>query len=413
MTRKSKTLRQIALRACQGLVFCALLCGCAVRPARAQFLGFTSPQSVQQTLAAAGTACTGSAQIFTPANLGQTQHYVQIIPLASPSIFVEIDGLDNAGNIYRISDLDAVAAVTGLNFNGYSIAGFGYYAKIQVSVTCAAASGSFTLSYSGTSNTGVNNVGSYQTAQIIKQVFNGVSIAAGATSPTLQTPFGNTLGTINLKFGGGAALSVAVNCLSPQFNSITFAYTITTQNVVTVQSFPIPAFPCPILQVTAGAAATTIQLEYIFTQPGLNGSPPTGAALNAGVQIPSLSIMTEKGARWDVLSTPAAGGQGTASKTAGTNGARHVADCVSYSAGAIAAPAATALQINLRDGATGAGTIIWSKTVTIPATAAPHYDGNFCGLNLIGAANTAMTLEFSAALANESQSVTLTGYDVQ
>src|SRR5437899_2681628 len=39
----------------------------------AQFIGYTSPQTVDQTLAS-NLACTGGVQNFTITNLGQTQH---------------------------------------------------------------------------------------------------------------------------------------------------------------------------------------------------------------------------------------------------------------------------------------------------------------------------------------------------
>ena len=132
----------------------------------------------------------------------------------------------------------------------------------------------------------------------------------------------------------------------------------------------------------------------------------------ASAQATSISIWHDvKGGRWSVISTPAAGSQATATK-AGAQAVRHVADCVSFSGGATAAPVATALQINLRDGATGAGTILWTVTVVAPATTGttiPTY--SVCGLNLVGTVSTAMTIEFSSLLANLSESVTLTGYD--
>lgn len=140
-------------------------------------------------------------------------------------------------------------------------------------------------------------------------------------------------------------------------------------------------------------------------QYGVNASTESNPQNNGGT-------ITEKGSRWSILSTPAVSVQATASKAAGGATIRHMADCVNYTAGAIAAPVATQLTLNLRDGASGAGSIIWSKTLTIPATAAPHYDFSVCGLNLAGSLNTAMTLEFSALLTNEFESVTLTGYDV-
>ena len=76
-------------------------------------------------------------------------------------------------------------------------------------------------------------------------------------------------------------------------------------------------------------------------------------------------------------------------------------------------PAATALTITLRDGATGAGTIIWTYQTVVTATTGqlvqPH---SVCGLNLVGTTNTAMTLEFSASLPNLIESVSLSGYNV-
>jgi hypothetical protein len=122
--------------------------------------------------------------------------------------------------------------------------------------------------------------------------------------------------------------------------------------------------------------------------------------------------MVEKGGRWGGFSNPAAGAQATYS-IAAEAAVRHVADCISFSAVATTAPALTALTVQLRDGATGAGTVLQQWQVVAVATAtelvAPF---GLCGLNLVGTTNTAMTLEFSAALANLIQSVNLTGYNV-
>ena len=123
--------------------------------------------------------------------------------------------------------------------------------------------------------------------------------------------------------------------------------------------------------------------------------------------------ISERGGRWSAFSNPANGVVATASKAAGVGAVRHVADCISYTASGIAAPAATVLVINLRDGGSGSGNILWSKQIVAPATVGVHADANFCGLNLMGSAATPMTLEFSIPLANEMESVALTGYDVQ
>jgi hypothetical protein len=72
----------------------------------------------------------------------------------------------------------------------------------------------------------------------------------------------------------------------------------------------------------------------------------------------------------------------------------------------------TALTVNLRDGATGAGTVLWTAHVVIPAaTGQAVIPFSVCGLRLPGTANTAMTLEFSALLTNLQETATLTYYD--
>jgi hypothetical protein len=123
--------------------------------------------------------------------------------------------------------------------------------------------------------------------------------------------------------------------------------------------------------------------------------------------------LVEKSSRWYALSNPAAGAQATASIAAEAS-VRHVADCVSFSAGSVVAPVLTALTVNLRDGATGAGTLIWTKEVIITAAAQQNVAPfALCGLNLVGTTNTAMTLEFSALLANLIEEASLTGFNVQ
>ena len=120
----------------------------------------------------------------------------------------------------------------------------------------------------------------------------------------------------------------------------------------------------------------------------------------------------EKPGRWAVVSAPAAGSQGTAS-IAAEAGVRHVVDCISFSASAVVAPVLTAGAVNLRDGATGAGTVIASWSVAIPAAtgqSVPPF--GLCGLSLVGTTNTAMTLEFAGALANLSEAVSITGYNI-
>jgi len=111
---------------------------------------------------------------------------------------------------------------------------------------------------------------------------------------------------------------------------------------------------------------------------------------------------------WPLAHTPAAATQATISKAAAP-ALKHV--CTSISAtlttvGTLQGP----IQLNLRDGATGAGTILWSLSIQLPVNGA--WSIFLSGLSIPGSINTAMTLEFSAAgVAASQESVALTGYD--
>ncbi len=113
------------------------------------------------------------------------------------------------------------------------------------------------------------------------------------------------------------------------------------------------------------------------------------------------------------MHNPAASSQATAS-IANEATVRHVADCIGFSAGSTSAPSLTALTVNLRDGATGAGTIIWTTEVVVSAATGQNVAPiNVCGLNLAGTTNTAMTFEFSASLTNLIESASVSGFNVQ
>jgi hypothetical protein len=117
---------------------------------------------------------------------------------------------------------------------------------------------------------------------------------------------------------------------------------------------------------------------------------------------------------WTVVSNPGVNAQATASKAA-VAGIRHICTGItaSLSAGSTA-PAAVEVSINLRDGATGAGSVVWTGVMSLPATAgASAAPVQLSGLQIIGSVNTAMTLEFSAAGgANTFEAVSLQGFDM-
>ena len=112
---------------------------------------------------------------------------------------------------------------------------------------------------------------------------------------------------------------------------------------------------------------------------------------------------------WSVVSTPGAAAQATASKASAGLNMRHFCTGI-YATLTTVGTLQGPIQLNLRDGATGAGTIIWSISLQLPVNGLAIIA--ISDLNLPGTANTAMTLEFSAAgVAASQEAVTLTGYD--
>lgn len=133
-----------------------------------------------------------------------------------------------------------------------------------------------------------------------------------------------------------------------------------------------------------------------------------GRAVAALANADGIELQVEP-ANWSVVSTPAAGSEASASKAA-VAGVVHV--CTGVFIGlACAATAQTVITVALRDGATGAGAVLWSKTIAVLAGDSKSIDID--DLSLPGTPGNAMTLEFSSApVANAQQSCTLTGYDL-
>jgi hypothetical protein len=113
---------------------------------------------------------------------------------------------------------------------------------------------------------------------------------------------------------------------------------------------------------------------------------------------------------WSATNTPAAGAIATISKAAGTGLRRHVATGVTMCFQDSAINTAGRI-VNLRDGATGAGTVLRSWYLSNGGVAGGAQCENVVGLNMTGTAATAMTIEFAGApAATALETVTLTGY---
>lgn len=247
----------------------ATVLGCALG-AQAQFIGYISPQTVQQTLAS-NVTCTGAQQVFTPSNLGQTQHLADIIFFSGTpqKSSVEIDGIDVNGTSFRISDLLT-------NQNGV-LAASGYFPKIQVSVTCSPGTVSFTLSYSGASATASVPVGGYLLAQADKFLWSGV---AGNTSPlssSIATPYASTAGTVILTWASAPAVGTLTIQCNNNGTGVGSTFAFSTASTTTAQAFPIPAVGCTAVTGSFNSAGTgNTNLEYIFLPPGTNPAAEFG-----------------------------------------------------------------------------------------------------------------------------------------
>lgn len=112
---------------------------------------------------------------------------------------------------------------------------------------------------------------------------------------------------------------------------------------------------------------------------------------------------------WTLTHAPIANTQATATRAAGAAGVRHVLKSINATligVGAIAAP----ISVVVRDGASGAGPILWADQLFAPAAGSKDRV-TLTGLNIIGSAATAMTLEFIAAPgATNFEAVAATGY---
>jgi len=113
---------------------------------------------------------------------------------------------------------------------------------------------------------------------------------------------------------------------------------------------------------------------------------------------------------WSQTHTPAANAQATTSKASGGGTVRHVATSITWCFATDTLAGAGPFNINLRDGGSGAGTVLRTWIVNLPAIENSQCQ-DLSGLNITGSAATAMTLEFAAAGGAASvETVSLTGY---
>lgn len=165
---------------------------------------------------------------------------------------------------------------------------------------------------------------------------------------------------------------------------------------------------------TLGALALVTATNPTFAQlTDATNTIKSGSAANIAAASGANALLTTAPGQWSEYHAPAVNTVATKSKAAGAAGVRHVCTWVSFTlANDATGSVQTGLAFNLRDGATGAGTILASWTMACPATAGDCRTFSISGLNIPGTAATAMTLETASAPGTHTAaSVAFGGYD--
>ena len=104
---------------------------------------------------------------------------------------------------------------------------------------------------------------------------------------------------------------------------------------------------------------------------------------------------------WSITHAPPAATQATISQASAGAALKNVMRGFMVSVIASGATTAETVIINIRDGATGAGTVLWSMAIEVPTLAAagavPGVPFDMTDLYLVGTAATAMTIEAAGA----------------
>jgi len=154
----------------------------------------------------------------------------------------------------------------------------------------------------------------------------------------------------------------------------------------------------------SGVVGATTQRVVLATDVGLPAGTNALGTVRTGKE-PALANY------WDAQDVPAANTQATVTKAAAGIGISNV--CTGFTvtlASTGSAPSAVQLTVALIDGATATTTYLWRSVIALPAVAGAIVSFTRSGLWHVGTANTAMTLEFSAAGgANTIESVSMEG----
>jgi len=346
----------IPLLAVLGLVGCA----------SAQFVGYTSPQTVVKTPFTAAVA-PAFVSLRSAGDPAVTVHFLNYTVTGSATA-IQVRIVANYTNVtataFPISD-DATDLSQG------EVVGIGYYPYMWAQlVVCAGCGGAVSLSanYVGTSSSpGIPN-GTYNPSQQKRKVIlQAAPTSVSLTVRNVAAPYGSTAGVLIVTssgvWGGGAIIEVVPHIGDGSYAS---GYSFSVPVTGTTQVFDLPASPASTIDFisTGAAGASTFSAYYLFYPPG--GALPQVAQ-------PSRSVNKE------TAHVAAITGQVI---TAGTYQRAHL---FSISANCSAGSA----QLTILDGTTQ----IWSTGATEVGTTTFRYQWN---PGLAGSYGAAMTVTLSS-----------------
>lgn len=277
------------------------LCGCAIRPpaARAQFIGFTAPQTTTQT--AFNAVSTTGTQVLV--NLGQTTHFLTYTTTSAAQVVIRLEGSIDGTNYFPISD-NATNSTQGV-----AIA-VGYYPLVRANLVVYNGSGTLTAFYSGGSATPGNAFGNYVTAQRAQKVAILNHSSDSIASEVIPTPFGSSAGTLVViapaSLSATAIFTINTNIAN---ESATTTTAFTLGEAVNFFTFTMPANPAETITVSYSpgtAATTTFSAYYLFSPPGLANQT---LAYETHITATTATSVTDKsGTLYSLaVNTPAAG----------------------------------------------------------------------------------------------------------
>lgn len=142
-----------------------------------------------------------------------------------------------------------------------------------------------------------------------------------------------------------------------------------------------------------------------------NGKAQRGANVSGEL---ADAVVMPGGTKWVITHNPSANTQATKTQAAAGAAISNVITSIVASISANGVPASISpATVVVRDGATGAGAILWQANLSIVATTGVIDRLALGGLWIVGSANTAMTVEFLAAGGSNTQlAVSATGTTV-